>query len=51
MIIDHITIVVSDLVKGIKQWENLFGYKQMTEPVINTRRNVKVLFIKKKAQL
>lgn len=51
MVIDHIGIVVKSLEQGIEYWENVFGYKQMTEIVINTRQKVKVVFLKKENSL
>ncbi len=48
MIIDHIGIVVKSVEKGIKAWEELFDYHQMTEPVINIKQKVKVVFLEKK---
>jgi methylmalonyl-CoA/ethylmalonyl-CoA epimerase len=48
MIIDHIGIVVRSVEKGIDKWINVFGYKQMTSVVINTRQKVKVVFLTKK---
>lgn len=47
MLIDHIGIVVRSIERGIKQWENLFGYVQSTDIVINTRQKVKVAFLEK----
>ena len=47
MVIDHIGIVVKSIEKGIEQWENLFGYRKMTEPVVNSREKVKVVFMSK----
>jgi len=47
MIIDHIGIVVKSLEAGIKHWEGVFYYKQKTAPVINTRQNVRVVFMSK----
>ena len=47
MIIDHIGIVVKSLEKGIKDWQTIFGYQQMTEMVVNTRQKVKVVFMSK----
>ena len=47
MIIDHLGIVVNSVEKSIEYWENVFGYKQMTEIVINTRQKVKVVFLTK----
>jgi methylmalonyl-CoA/ethylmalonyl-CoA epimerase len=51
MVIDHIGIVVKSLEQGIEYWEKVFGYKQMTESVINTRQKVKVVFLKKEDSL
>jgi methylmalonyl-CoA/ethylmalonyl-CoA epimerase len=48
MIIDHICFAVRDLEKSIKQWTNAFDYEQHTEIVINTRQQVKVVFLSKK---
>jgi methylmalonyl-CoA/ethylmalonyl-CoA epimerase len=47
MIIDHLGIVVKSIESGIEHWEKVFGYKQMTEIVINTRQKVKVVFLTK----
>lgn len=47
MIIDHLGIVVKSIEEGIKYWEEVFGYKQMTEIVVNTRQKVKVVFLNK----
>ena len=51
MIIDHIGIVVKDIQKGIDHWKNVFGYKQMTEVVLNTRQKVNVAFMIKENSL
>ena len=48
MVIDHIGIVVKSLEKGVKLWENIFGYKKMTDIVTNSRQKVKVVFLEKK---
>jgi methylmalonyl-CoA/ethylmalonyl-CoA epimerase len=47
MIIDHIGIVVRSIEDGIIKWKKLFNYDQMTEIVINSKQNVKVVFLKK----
>ena len=47
MVIDHLGIVVKSIEEGINYWEKVFGYKQMTEIVINTRQKVKVVFLTK----
>jgi methylmalonyl-CoA/ethylmalonyl-CoA epimerase len=51
MHIDHIGIVVKSLEQGIALWESIFGYKQMTHPVTNTRQKVKVVFLEKEHSL
>jgi methylmalonyl-CoA/ethylmalonyl-CoA epimerase len=51
MVIDHIGIVVKSLEAGIEYWEKIFGYKQMTKVVINTRQKVKVVFLTKENSL
>lgn len=48
MVIDHIGILVKSIENGIKHWQNVFGYQQMTNIVINTRQKVKVVFLEKK---
>jgi methylmalonyl-CoA/ethylmalonyl-CoA epimerase len=48
MIIDHICFAVKNLGEGITNWENLFGYKQMTSIIENSRQKVKVAFLTKK---
>lgn len=45
MIIDHIGIVAKSLEQGIAHWEKVFGYRQMTEIVTNTRQRVRVVFL------
>lgn len=47
MIVDHICFAVKDLQNGIAYWSDIFGYKQMTEIVINSRQKVKVVFLEK----
>ena len=47
MIIDHIGIVVKDMEKGIAHREEIFGYQQMTEVVINRRQKNRVAFMHK----
>lgn len=47
MVIDHIGIVVKSIDEGIKRWETIFDYKQMTQIVINSIQNVKVVFLHK----
>jgi methylmalonyl-CoA/ethylmalonyl-CoA epimerase len=47
MVIDHIAIAVRNLEEGIRYWTNTFGYHQMTGMVVNTRQQVKVVFLSK----
>ena len=47
MKIDHICFAVKNLQDGIDYWERVFGYKQMTKIVENSRQKVKVTFLKK----
>ena len=51
MLIDHIGMVVKSIDAGIEYWEKVFGYKQMTEVVLNTRQKVKVVFMSKEDSL
>lgn len=51
MVIDHICIAVRDLGKAIEYWRRVFGYRQMTEMVINSRQKVKVVFLSKEGSL
>ena len=51
MVVDHLGIVVKSIEQGIEYWEKVFGYKQMTEMVINTRQKVKVVFLTKENSL
>lgn len=51
MIIDHVGVVVKSIEKGIELWSRLFGYKQATEVVTNTRQQVKVVFLKKQGSI
>ena len=47
MHIDHICFAVKELEEGIQYWKDIFGYKEMTKPVINRRQKVKVVFLEK----
>ena len=51
MIIDHIAVAVKNLKKGVEHWEKVFGYYQMTEPVVNSRQKVEVVFLSKENSL
>jgi catechol 2,3-dioxygenase-like lactoylglutathione lyase family enzyme len=45
--LDHIGVQVRDLAVAIQQFATLFGYRQITQPVINTRNQVEVVFLEK----
>lgn len=47
MTIDHICFAVKNLDEGISYWSHVFGYKQMTEIIINSLQKVKVTFLHK----
>lgn len=51
MYIDHICFALKKLEEGIDYWKDVFGYKEMTKPVINTRQKVKVVFLNKEHSL
>jgi methylmalonyl-CoA/ethylmalonyl-CoA epimerase len=47
MIIDHIGIVVPTLEEGIRQWTDMFGYRQKSKPILNSIQKVYVVFLAK----
>ncbi len=47
MVIDHIGILVPNLEKAVQQWDSLFGYRQNSDIVLNTRQKVRVVFLTK----
>lgn len=51
MIIDHIGVVVKSINEGLRHWEKVFGYKQFTQEIVNTRQRVKVIFLYKEKSL
>lgn len=51
MKVDHIGIVVETLDKAIEHWTKIFGYKQVTHIVENTRQKVWVVFMYKDKSL
>lgn len=48
MVIDHVGIVVKSIELSIEHWNEVFGYQQLTEIVINSIQKVKVVFLHKK---
>jgi len=47
MVIDHISFAVKNLEEGISYWSRVFGYRQLTNIVINSLQKVKVVFLDK----
>ncbi len=47
MVIDHLCFAVKDINEGINYWRNVFGYKQMTQLIVNSKQKVKVVFLNK----
>jgi methylmalonyl-CoA/ethylmalonyl-CoA epimerase len=47
VVIDHIGIVVPSLDEGIQHWQDLFGYGQSSDIVVNSRQRVRVVFMSK----
>ena len=51
MVIDHLGIVVKSIEEGIKHWEKVFEYQQITDIITNSRQKVKVVFLSKEHSL
>lgn len=51
LVIDHIGIVVNSIEEAIAEWEAIFGYRQSSDVVTNTRQKVKVVFLSKEDSL
>jgi len=51
MVIDHVGVAVRSIEAGIEEWARLFGYRQATEVVVNTRQKVRVVFLEKAGSL
>jgi methylmalonyl-CoA/ethylmalonyl-CoA epimerase len=47
MVIDHIGVVVQSINDGMRQWQELFGYRQASDVIENTRQKVRVVFLDK----
>jgi methylmalonyl-CoA/ethylmalonyl-CoA epimerase len=47
MLIDHVGVAVKSIEGSIARWETVFGYRQQTEVVTNTRQQVNVVFLAK----
>ena len=51
MTIDHIGVVVASMDEGVQQWQELFGYRQASEIIVNTRQKVRVVFLTKEGSI
>lgn len=49
--LDHIGIQVRDLLRTAEAFERLFGYRRVTDPVVNTRHGVRGVFLDKPGSL
>ena len=49
--LDHIGILVRDLDSAVTTFRTLFGYRQATVPVVNTRQKVRVVFLEREGSL
>jgi len=51
MHLDHVGIVVRSIETALPHWSELFGYRPVTEVVVNSRQKVKVVFLGKDQSL
>lgn len=51
LVLDHLAVEVADLDAAIRAYVDLFGYHQATQPVVNTRHRVEVVFLEKAGSL
>jgi methylmalonyl-CoA/ethylmalonyl-CoA epimerase len=51
MNIDHICIAVRSIDRAIPRFLDIFGYRQKTEKITNTRQKVNVVFLEKQESL
>ncbi|NLD45986.1 MAG: hypothetical protein GX660_02140 [Clostridiaceae bacterium] len=51
MVIDHISFAVKNLEEGISYWSRVFGYRQLTNMVVNSLQKVKVVFLCKEGSI
>jgi len=51
MVIDHISFAVKNLEEGISYWSRVFGYRQLTNIVVNSLQKVKVVFLGKEGSI
>lgn len=51
LVLDHVGIAVRSLDESIERWQTVFGYRQATGAVLNTRQQVRVVFMEKDGSL
>jgi methylmalonyl-CoA/ethylmalonyl-CoA epimerase len=51
MILDHVGVVVRSIEQSIDRWRTVFGYRQETEIVTNSRQKVRVVFLSRPGSL
>lgn len=51
MILDHVGIAVRSIEQSLERWQTVFGYRQETEVVTNTRQKVRVVFLARPGSL
>jgi methylmalonyl-CoA/ethylmalonyl-CoA epimerase len=51
MKIDHICFAVKNLEEAVAYWEQVFGYRQMTRIIENSRQQVRVTFLNKEESI
>jgi methylmalonyl-CoA/ethylmalonyl-CoA epimerase len=51
MILDHVGIAVRSIERSLEHWQAVFGYRQATEIVTNTRQKVRVVFLDRPGSL
>ena len=51
MILDHVGIAVRSIERSLEHWQAIFGYRQETEIVTNTRQKVRVVFLARPGSL
>jgi methylmalonyl-CoA/ethylmalonyl-CoA epimerase len=45
MILDHVGVAVRSIEPALERWQEVFGYRQETAIVTNTRQRVRVVFL------
>jgi methylmalonyl-CoA/ethylmalonyl-CoA epimerase len=51
MILDHVGVAVRSIERSLEHWQTVFGYRQATEIVTNSRQKVRVVFLDRPGSL